>query len=184
MLLPAACGSETPPPAAKSAASAVAVASRTAELRASPTATRARRSVVASVHAVPAGRGCGEPERRAGALKFFTEDVVWERGRQCPPTICKGIQTVQRELMRDVSAHHQMTPLSGEIVPGGQRIRAETRTDGTRRGGVDRIIQFFSLEMRGERIAAVRASFDVSDAVTTGVRSIAGDAAEPMCRGE
>lgn len=48
----------------------------------------------------------------AAALALLTEDVVWERGGQCPPAACKGKQLAERELTRDVGAHHQLDTAS------------------------------------------------------------------------
>ncbi len=175
LTLVVACGGESTPATSTASPTVVAPVGRTAETAPSPAATRepdlsspqftAFRQVVDAVNRgdVP------------GALKHFTDDVVWERGGQCPPTMCKGVQAVQRELTRDVGAHHELRPLTGEMAAGGLQVRAEVRTDGTRRGGVDRIIQIFALEMRGEQISAVRVSFDMADAVTAGfVTSQAG----------
>lgn len=111
----------------------------------------------------------------AAALIVFTDDVVWERGGQCPPGTCAGKQVVQRELTRDVAAHHQLTLLSADTVGTAPTIRLELRNDGTRRANVDRVIQFFAIEIRDDKISSVRVSFDMSDAVTAGfVASQAG----------
>lgn len=102
----------------------------------------------------------------AAALALLTEDVVWERGGQCPPAACKGKRLAERELTRDVGAHHLITPLTVDQVDNVPRVRVELRTDGTRRGGAERIIQFFSLELRDGKIAAVRVAFDTTDPAT------------------
>lgn len=81
---------------------------------------------------------------------------------------------MQRELTRDVAAHHQLTLLSANTT-ASPIIRLELRTDGTRRANVDRVIQFFAIEVKDDKISSVRVSFDLSDAVTAGfVASQAG----------
>lgn len=102
----------------------------------------------------------------AAALTAFSDEAVWERGGQCPPGACIGKQAVQRELTRDVTAHHQLTLLSADTAAAAPTVRLELRNDGTRRANVDRVIQFFALEIRDDRISSVRVSFDMSDAVT------------------
>ena len=165
LVVAAGCGSDTTP--ATSVPSAPAKQA-TARVEPSPTSTATPAVGLTSPQLAPF-RQMTEAVNRgdvAAAMAVFTDDVIWERGGQCPPTFCKGIQTVQRELTRDVGAHHLITLLSADTVGNAPRVRLELRTDGTRRGGVERIIQFFTLELRGEKIAAVRVSFDTDDAVT------------------
>lgn len=100
------------------------------------------------------------------ALTLFADEAIWERGGQCPPGVCVGKQTVQRELMRDVAAHHQLTLLSADAEAAAPIVRLELRNDGTRRAGVERVIQFFAVEIRNDKISAIRVSFDMSDPVT------------------
>ena len=102
-----------------------------------------------------------------GALAVFTDDVVWERGGQCPPGACTGKPTVQREITRDVTAHHKLTLVAADTSGANPTIRLELRNDGTQRGNVERVIQFFALELKNDRISAVRVSFDLTDPVTT-----------------
>ena len=101
-----------------------------------------------------------------GALNVFADDVVWERGGQCPAAACVGKQAVQREIARDVANHHVMTIVGADESERKLSMRIELRTDGTRRANVERIIQIFSLEQNGDKIAAVRVGFDTSDPVT------------------
>lgn len=102
----------------------------------------------------------------SSALAVVTDDIIWERGNQCPAGTCIGKQAVQREITRDVMAHHKLTLVSIDTSTANPIIRLETRNDGTRRVNVDRVIQLFRLELRGDKIAAVRVSFDLSDPVT------------------
>ena len=97
------------------------------------------------------------------ALSNLTENVARERGGQCPLGTCRGKQAAEREVTRDVGAHHAITPLTADRVDNMPRVRLELRTDGTGRGGTERIIQFFSLELRAGKITAVRVAFDTSD---------------------
>jgi hypothetical protein len=102
------------------------------------------------------------------ALTVFSDDVVWERGGQCPPGACIGKPAVQREITRDVMAHHKLTLVSAETSTTSPTVRLELRNDGTQRGNVERVIQYFAIEMKSDKISAVRVSFDLSDPVTAG----------------
>ena len=165
LMVAAGCGSDT-----TTAPSVPSTATRQATARVEPSATSvATQAVGLTSPQLAPFRQMVEAVNRgdvAAAMAVFTDDVIWERGGQCLPMFCKGIEAVRRELTRDVGAHHQITLLSVDTVGNAPRVRLELRTDGTRRGGVERIVQFFSLELRGEKIAAVRVSFDTDDAVT------------------
>jgi len=100
------------------------------------------------------------------ALAAFTDDVVWERGGQCPPGACVGKTALQREITRDVMAHHKLTPLSVDTSKGTPEVRLELRNDGTQRGNVERVIQVFAFKLKDAKISAVGVSFDGTDPVT------------------
>jgi hypothetical protein len=101
-----------------------------------------------------------------GALVPFADDVVWERGGQCPAGKCVNKTAVAGEVARDVAAHHRLTPLSVDTSGAGAVVRLELRNDGTQRANVERVIQLFAFQLRGAQISAVTVSFDGSDAVT------------------
>lgn len=102
----------------------------------------------------------------SAALGVFTDDVVWVRGGQCPPSACIGKQPVQREITRDIANHHVVTIIGGDESAGKLNIRIELRNDGTRRANVERIVQIFSLTVRGDKIAGVHVELDTSDLQT------------------
>lgn len=161
LLMVTACRSESSP------ASTVQPTARAAE---SPvaTATVPEAPGLASTRVAPFRQMADALNRgdATAAARVFTDEAVWERGGQCPPGACIGKQAVQRELTRDVTAHHQLTLLSADTATTIPIVRLELRNDGTRRAGVERVIQFFAIEMKNDKISSLRVSFDMSDAVT------------------
>lgn len=109
-----------------------------------------------------------------GALTVLTDDVVWERGGQCPPGACVGKQAVQREIARDVANHHVMTIVGSDAEENNQKVRIELQTDGTRRANVERIVQIFYVELKSNKIAAVRVAVDTSDPATAAFQAAQG----------
>ncbi len=163
LLFANACGSDasSPQPASSPPPTTPAAAS-TAPAQATTAATGLDSPRVAAFRRLVDAVNRGDADE---ALTAVTEDIVWERGGQCPPRACVGKPAVQRELARDVAAHHQLRLLSADTA-ASPIIRLELQTDGTRRANVDRVIQFFAIEVKDDKISSVRVSFDLSDTVT------------------
>lgn len=105
----------------------------------------------------------GDP---AAAKALFKADATWERGGQCPPGACAGLERLGEEIDRDVANHHRIDILSIESAGSGATARVELRNDGTRSASVERIIQIFAISVGEGKIASLRAVNDVSDPVT------------------
>lgn len=93
-------------------------------------------------------------------------NATWERGGQCPPGQCSGIERVRTEIMRDIAAHHRIDVLSTEVSESTVTGKVELRTDQTRARGVERVIQIFTVEVNAGRITSVRVLNDLTDAST------------------
>ena len=102
-----------------------------------------------------------------GALALFTEDATWVRGGRCPPGACAGQAAVRAELEKDVADHHQIDIVDTQVSDNVLTARVELRTDGTRAAGVERIIQVFTVEFRGDKISALQARPDLTDPQTS-----------------
>lgn len=164
LLFATACGSDTSP--ARPTSTAQPTTRPTEPAGATPAAAEA--AGLASPRLAPFRQMADTLNRgdATAAAGVFTDEAVWERGGQCPPGACIGKQAVQRELTRDVMAHHQLTLLSADTATTSPIVRLELRNDGTRRAGVERVIQLFAIEMKNDKISSLRVSFDMSDAVT------------------
>ncbi len=102
-----------------------------------------------------------------GALALFTEDATWVRGGRCPPGACAGQAAVRAELEKDVADHHQIDIVDTQVSDNVLTARVELRTDGTLAAGVERIIQVFTVEFRGDKISALQARPDLTDPQTS-----------------
>jgi ketosteroid isomerase-like protein len=111
-----------------------------------------------------------------GALAVFADDVTWERGGQCPPGACVGKPAVQGELTRDIANHHALAIVGSEPLGELTNVRVELQTDMTRRAGIRRVIQIFTLGTRDGRIVSVRTVNDVTDADTAAFTGGSGKA--------
>ena len=100
------------------------------------------------------------------ALATFTEDATWVRGGRCPPGGCTGQAAIRGELEKDVADHHRIDIVDTQVSGSTLTARVELRTDGTRAAGVERIIQMFTVEFRGDKMSALRARPDLTDSQT------------------
>lgn len=113
-----------------------------------------------------------------GALRVLSDDVSWERGGQCPERACIGKEAAQREIQRDVANHHVLSIISADRAGESWNVKVDLRTDGTRRANVERIVQVFSLEVRGQKIAKVHVTVDTSDPATAAFQAAQGRAGQ------
>ena len=119
----------------------------------------------------------------AGALTVFTDVVVWERGGRCPPGACVGTAAVRGEIEKDVADHHRIDIIDIQASDNILTVRVELRTDGTRAAGVERIIQLFTVEVRGDKISSVRVMVDTTDPQTAGFLAARRPPAAPPATG-
>ena len=92
----------------------------------------------------------------AGALALYTDDAVLDEGALCAAAPCVGRAAIQKELERRVANHQRATILktyvSGNVVTG----RFQARNDTTQKAGVERIIAWAIIEVKGDKISYVR----------------------------
>lgn len=103
---------------------------------------------------------------RDAAEALLAADATWERGGQCPPGQCMGLERLGQEIERDIANHHEMKIVSAEVSGDTVTARVELRTDMTRAAGVERIIHIFTATVEDGKIVALRVEIDRSDPET------------------
>ena len=105
------------------------------------------------------------------ALSLFTEDATWIRGGRCPPGACAGQAAIRTELEKDIADHHRIDIIDVEVTGSTLTARVELRTDATRKAGIDRAIQIFTVAFEGNKISALQVRPDFTDPETAELRN-------------
>ena len=101
---------------------------------------------------------------------LFTDDATVAHGRVCTPPCVGDLAAVRRQYEQDVANAVQLTIVDSQVSENTVSIRIELRGTPMRAAGVDRIVGTDTIEVRGDKIAALRFMADVSDPQTAKFR--------------
>jgi hypothetical protein len=103
-------------------------------------------------------------------VALFTDDATVAHGRVCTPPCVGDLAAVRRQYEQDVANAVQLTIVDSQVSENTVSIRIELRGTPMRAAGVDRIVGTDTIEVRGDKIAALRFMADVSDPQTAKFR--------------
>ena len=94
----------------------------------------------------------------AAALALYTDDAVLDgggplAGGPCAAAPCVGKAAIHKALERRVAAKQRATILKQYVSGNVVTQRAEVRNDATQKAGVERIIGWAIIEMKGDKIS-------------------------------
>jgi uncharacterized protein (TIGR02246 family) len=112
----------------------------------------------------------------AAVADIFAEDGVFVGGGGCRPTPCVGKAAIRQAFENIAAAHQQVSVVATEVSGNTVAFRAEAVNDSIRAAGLERILSAGTAEVRGDRIAELRALPDPSDPQTA--RYLAWQAAQ------
>ena len=102
----------------------------------------------------------------AGALALYTDDAVIDGPGLCAAAPCVGKAAIQKELERRVAAKGRATTISDCVSGNVLTSRFEVRSDQIREAGVERIVVWEIIEIRGDKISSVRGLSERTDPQT------------------
>lgn len=104
----------------------------------------------------------------AAAVALFTDDATLDIGAGlCSATPCAGKDAIRRELERQVADQARYGIISLDLSgAAAANFRVQVTSAGIRLASVDAAIAAGTVELRGERIAVMRARFDAQDPKT------------------
>jgi ketosteroid isomerase-like protein len=103
----------------------------------------------------------------AAALALYADDAVIDGGGLCQAAPCVGKAAIQKELERRVAEKPHVTILKQYVSGNVVTSRVEVRSDTIKKAGVERVIGWVIIELKGEKIAYVRGGIgDRSDPQT------------------
>ena len=95
----------------------------------------------------------------AGALALYADDAVIDGlAGLCAAAPCVGKAAIQKELERRVAAHQHFTILKQYVSGNVLTYRGEVRSDTIKKAGVERIIAWGIIEMKGDKISSAHAA--------------------------
>jgi hypothetical protein len=92
----------------------------------------------------------------AGALALYADDAVIDGASLCAETPCVGKAAIQKVLERRVAGKNVATGLSYYVSGPVVTTRFELRSDATQKAGVERIIGWDIVEIKGDKIVSAR----------------------------
>jgi hypothetical protein len=92
----------------------------------------------------------------AGALALYIDDAVVDGAGLCTTAPCVGKAAIQKEFEARVANKVHATALSYYVSGSVVTTRFEVRSDSTQKAGVDRIIGWDIVEIKGDKIASAR----------------------------
>ncbi len=103
-------------------------------------------------------------------VALFTDDATVAHGRICTPPCVGDLGAVRRQYEQDVASAIKLTIVDSQVSGNTVSIRIELRGIPMRAAGVDRIVGTDVIEVRGDKIASLRYTSDVTDPQTAKFR--------------
>jgi hypothetical protein len=103
-------------------------------------------------------------------VALFTADATVAHGRVCTPPCVGDLAAVRRQYEQDIANGVKLTIIGSEVSGNTVSIRIELRGTAMPAAGVDRIVGTDTLEVRGDKIAALRFMADLNDPQTAKFR--------------
>lgn len=103
-------------------------------------------------------------------VALFTDDATVAHGRVCTPPCVGDLAAVRRQYEQDVANAVKLTIIDSQVSENTVSIRIELRGTPMRAAGVDRIVGTDTIEVRGDKIAALRFMPDMTDPQTAKFR--------------
>lgn len=103
----------------------------------------------------------------AASLSLFTDDAVFDVGAGfCTAAPCVGKEAIRRELERQLADQVRYGLLTAQSSGVSANFRVQITGLGIRQAGVDGVVGAGTAELRGDKIAAIRARLDAQDTKT------------------
>ena len=103
-------------------------------------------------------------------VALFTNDATVAHGRVCTPPCVGDLAAVRRQYEQDVANGVKLTIVGSQVSGNTVSIRIELRGTAMPAAGVDRIVGTDTIEVRGDKIAALRFMADLNDLETAKFR--------------
>ena len=103
-------------------------------------------------------------------VALFTDDATVAHGRVCTPPCVGDLAAVRRQYEQDVANAVKLTIVDSKVSGSTVSIRIELRATSIRTAGVDRIVGTDTIEVRENKISALRFMVDSNDPQTVKFR--------------